>query len=311
MNEKIRPSYLKTGDSVAIIATARKISAEELNPALDVLKSWGLVPVLGKHIYSIENQFAGSDAQRTEDLQWALDDTNIKAIIIVRGGYGTLRIIDNIDFAAFKKHPKWVVGYSDITVLHTHLQNIGYQSLHATMPINFFKHKGATQSLKKALFGEPIEYSIAAHPLNRVGEAEGVLIGGNLSLLYAISGSKSDLNYDNCILFIEDLDEYLYHIDRMMLQLKRSNKLAKLKGLIVGGMSDMKDNTVPFGKTAEEIILDAVKEYDYPVCFQFSAGHIDENYALVMGLSITMKVEVNASTVFYTEQKISLQKHDS
>jgi muramoyltetrapeptide carboxypeptidase len=311
MNEKIRPSYLKTGDSVAIIATARKISEKELNPALDVLKSWGLIPVLGKHIYFIENQFAGSDAQRTADLQWALDDNTIKAIIIVRGGYGTLRIIDNLDFTKFKKHPKWIVGYSDITVLHAHLQNIGYQSLHATMPINFFKHEGATQSLKKALFGEALEYSITAHPLNKMGEAKGILIGGNLSLLYAISGSASDLNYDNCILFIEDLDEYLYHIDRMMLQLKRSGKLAKLKGLIVGGMTDMKDNTVPFGKTAEEIILDAVKEYNYPVCFQFLAGHIDENYALVMGQSITMKVEANTSTIFYTEQKISLQKHDS
>ena len=311
MNEKIRPSHLKTGDSVAIIATARKISAEELNPALDVLKSWGLIPILGKHIYSIENQFAGSDAQRTADLQWALDDNTIKAIIIVRGGYGTLRIIDNIDFTAFKKLPKWVVGYSDVTVLHTHLQNLGFQSLHATMPINFFKHEGATQSLKNALFGNPLEYSIPTHSLNKIGEAEGVLIGGNLSLLYAISGSTSDLNYDNCILFMEDLDEYLYHIDRMMLQLKRSSKLANLKGLIVGGMTDMKDNAVPFGKTAEEIILDAVKEYDYPICFQFPAGHIDENYALVMGQSITMKVEVNTSAIFYTEQKLSLQKHDS
>ncbi len=311
MNEKIRPSYLKTGDSVAIIATARKISEKELHPALELLKSWGLKPVLGKHIYAIENQFAGSDTQRTADLQWALDDEAIKAIIIVRGGYGTLRIIDEVVFTKFTKHPKWIVGYSDITVLHANIQSLGFQSLHATMPINFFKHEGATQSLKNALFGNIMEYNVAPHPLNKMGEAEGVLIGGNLSLLYAISGSASDLNYDNCILFIEDLDEYLYHIDRMMLQLKRSGKLANLKGLIVGGMTDMKDNTVPFGKTAEEIILDVVKEYDYPVCFQFPAGHIDENYALVMGQLIAMKIETTASTIFYTKQNISLQNHDS
>jgi muramoyltetrapeptide carboxypeptidase len=291
------PPYLKQGDKIAVIATARKISEEELRPALNVFVQWGLTPVLGKHVYETHHQFAGTDEQRASDLQWALNSEEFKAIIIVRGGYGTIRIMDAIDFSMFEKHPKWLIGYSDVTVLHTHINRLGYQSLHATMPINFFKNETATQSLKYALFGNTNTIEIAAHPLNKVGQSQGVLIGGNLSLLYAISGSQSDINYENCILFIEDLDEYLYHIDRMMQQLKRSGKLSKLSGLIVGGMSDMKDNTVPFGKTAEEIVLDAVKAYAYPICFGFPAGHIDENRALVFGEVITLQVSSQKASV--------------
>jgi muramoyltetrapeptide carboxypeptidase len=287
----IIPPYLQKGDTVAIVASARKISLEELQPAIDIINSWGLKVVLPKNVFCTDNQFAGTDEERAADMQWALDEVNIKAIIFARGGYGTVRIIDKLDFTNFIKHPKWIVGYSDITALHQHInQNFSIASLHATMPINFPKNEEATQSLRKALFGETLTYTVPSHLLNRTGEASGELIGGNLSLIYALCGSKSDIDTKGKILFIEDLDEYLYHIDRMMMNLKRSGKLQYLTGLIVGGMSDMKDNTVPFGKTAEEIILDAVKEYNFPVCFDFPAGHIDRNLAIYFNKNTTLSI---------------------
>jgi muramoyltetrapeptide carboxypeptidase len=279
----LQPAYLKEGDTVAIVATARKISEEEVQPAVDILKNWGLNVITGKNLFNQYNQFAGTDEERAADLQAALNDETVKAIIVARGGYGTVRIIDKIDFSAFKKNPKWLVGYSDVTVLHSHLHSLGIQSIHATMPINFIKNAEATKSLQNALFGRKINYTTPASPMNKTGSARGELIGGNLSLLYSLLASNSDIYTKDKILFIEDLDEYLYHIDRMMMALKRSGKLSQLAGLIVGGMSDMKDNTIPFGKTAEEIIYDAVKEYNYPVCFHFPTGHIEKNMAIKMG----------------------------
>lgn len=292
------PPCLQKGDKIGIVACARKISKEELEPAVDLLTSWGLEVVLGKNIFRAEHQFSGSDDQRAADLQSMLDDPAVKAVISARGGYGTVRIIDKLDFTAFKKQPKWIIGYSDITVLHSHVHNFGIKTLHATMPINFAKNAEAIETLRKALFGEALRYEGGSHSLNRKGNAEAELVGGNLSLLYALTGSVSDINTNGKILFIEDLDEYLYHIDRMMINLKRSGKLSHLAGLIVGGMSDMKDNAVPFGKTAEEIILDAVKEYDYPVCFGFPAGHIDRNLALVLGGKVKMEVKDNFRLFF-------------
>lgn len=290
-----QPAFLKKGDKIGIIAPARKVSKEEMLPAIEILRSWGLKVVTGKNLFKADNQFSGTDAQRAEDLQTLLDDDSVKAIISARGGYGTLRIIDKVNFKKFKKNPKWIVGYSDITVLHSHIHTLGIETLHATMPINFSKNKEATESLRKALFGEELVYKVQSHPLNRTTKSElkGELVGGNLSLLYALCGSASDIDTKGKILFIEDLDEYLYHIDRMMLNLKRSGKLSHLKALIVGGMTDMKDNAIPFGKTAEEIILDAVKEYKYPVCFGFPAGHIDTNFALYFGKKAKLKIADN------------------
>jgi muramoyltetrapeptide carboxypeptidase len=294
----IQPSYLKKGDTVAIIATARKVSAEEIQPAVTFLESCGRLVVLGTNLFASKNQYAGTDEQRTEDLQWALNDSNIKAIIIARGGYGTVKLIDNIDFKQFKKYPKWLVGYSDVTVLHNAIHKQGVATLHATMPLNFDKCKEATESLVTALFGDLKQIETEENYSNIPGKATGQLVGGNLSLIYSLSGTPYDIDTNGKILFLEDLDEYLYHIDRMMMQLKLSGKLKHLKGLVIGGMTDMKDNMIPFGKLPDEIILDAVREYGYPVCFDFPAGHIDENMAMYFGKEVELDVDDKAILKF-------------
>jgi len=287
------PAYLHKGDKIGIVASARKISKTEMLPAIELLKQWGLEVVQGKHLFDENNQFAGTDEERAYDLQTMLDDASIKAIIVARGGYGTVRIIDRIDFTGFVKQPKWLVGYSDVTVLHSHIHTLGIETIHATMPINFLKNEAATESLHMALFGQKINYNISPYPLNRTGETQAPLVGGNLSLIYSLMGSPSEIDTQGKILFLEDLDEYLYHVDRMMMALKRAGKLAHLAGLVIGGMTDMKDNTVPFGKTAEEIIIDAVKEYNYPVCFNFPAGHVDKNMALFLGRKVSLNVKAD------------------
>lgn len=295
----IIPPYLKKGDEVILIATARKISTDELHPAITILKSYGLNVILGKHIFDIDNQFAGTDLERKADLQWALDHKTAKAIIIARGGYGSVRLIEKIDFTELKNYPKWLVGYSDVTVLHNAIHNYGIATLHATMPLNFTKNEEATKSLFDALFGNLLETKVDESFSNKNGNASAEIVGGNLSLIYSLSGTPFDINTDGKILFIEDLDEYLYHVDRMMMQLKLSGKLKNLAGLIVGGMSDMKDNMIPFGKTAEEIIYDTVMEYKYPVCFNFPAGHVDRNLALYFGKKANLMIDSDNATVTY------------
>lgn len=291
---------LKTGDAVAIVSTARKISKAEIQPAIDLLESWGLKTVIGETIGAEENQFAGNDSFRVSDLQQMLDNPNIKAIWCARGGYGTVRIIDNLDFTSFKKYPKWIVGYSDVTVLHSHLHNMGFESLYAPMPIDIEKQSDeAIRCLKKSLFGEAytIQYDLRGS-LARPGMAAGELVGGNLSILYSLCGSASAIDTKGKVLFIEDLDEYLYHIDRMMQNLKRNGYFNQLAGLIVGGIDDMRDNTKafgfktdnPYGKTAKEIIAEAVAQYDFPVCFDFPAGHTNDNRALYLGRKVSLEV---------------------
>ena len=290
----IIPKKLKVGDKIGIISTARKITLEELTPAIKTLESWGLKVVLGDNLFSDKHQFSGTIAQRSADLQNMIDDSSVQAILCARGGYGTVQIIDNINFSTLKNNPKWIVGYSDVTVLHSHLNKLGFASLHATMPINFEGNTNKSlESLKNSLFGNENNILCKPHSFNKFGKVEAEVVGGNLSILYSLLGSDSDINTDGKILFIEDLDEYLYHVDRMIMNLKRNGKFTKLKGLILGGMSDMNDNAIPFGKTAEEIILEHTREYDFPICFGFPAGHLEDNRCIRLGLKSVLEINEN------------------
>jgi muramoyltetrapeptide carboxypeptidase len=280
-----KPVNLHRGDKIAIVSTARKLSLEEIQPGIDVITGWGFEVVLGENLFNESHQFAGSTEERLEDFQRALNDESIKAIVCARGGYGTVKIIDGIDFSGFVRNPKWIVGYSDVTVLHNHInQNFSVQTLHAAMPFGFKDNTPeAFDSLRNVLLGERLNYSFETNLLNIEGDAKGELVGGNLSIIYSLTGTKSHVDTNGKILFLEDLDEYLYHVDRMMMNLDRAGMLADLAGLIVGGMTDMNDNAVPYGSTAKEIILQTVSKYNYPVCFDFPAGHLNDNRALPMG----------------------------
>lgn len=290
----IVPEKINIGDKIGIVSTARKISLHELNPAKEVLESWGLEVVFGNFLFEVDNQFAGTVEQRVIDFQNMINDDTISAILCARGGYGTVQIIDRIDFSKLCKSPKWIIGYSDITVLHSHLNRIGLATLHATMPINFSKNTpNSLDSLYKAMFR--IENSIvtSSHKLNQLGKVEAEIVGGNLSIIYSLLGSNSDINTDHKILFLEDLDEYLYHIDRMIINLKRNGKFNNLQGMIIGGMSNMNDNDISFGKTAEEIISEHVKGYDFPICFGFPSGHIDGNRSIILGVKSALEIHEN------------------
>jgi len=289
-----RPPFLRPSSRVRIISTARKISEAELAPSIRLLKSWGLIVELGAHVYDQYHQFAGTDENRLQDLQDAFDDEALDMIWCSRGGYGTVKLIDQLDFSRFLEHPKWVVGYSDVTGLLCHITtHLGIQSIHATMPINVKSQLNQRDldtiySLQHILFGKSLTYDLDDHRLNRSGSMTGQLIGGNLSIVYSILGTSSAPNTNGKILFLEDLDEYLYHVDRMMVNLKRNGVLDNLAGLLIGGMSDMNDNTIPYGATAEEIILEHVKGYNYPVYFGFPAGHISPNLALPFGATVSV-----------------------
>lgn len=291
------PASLKPGDTIGLVCTARKIERNLIEPAVQVFIQQGFKVKIGESVGAAYHQYAGEDHLRRRDLQKMLDDPEVKAIISCRGGYGTVRIIDDIYYGNFLEKPKWIIGYSDITAIHSHLNHVmGIGTLHATMPVNFTTNTSeAIQSLLDVLTGKRLYYESECHELNRVGVASGEVVGGNLSILYSLLGTKTLLHTTGKILFLEDLDEYLYHIDRMMMALKRGGKLQNLAGLIVGGMTDMKDNTIPYGKTAEEIILEHVQEYNYPVCFGFPAGHIDDNRAIKLGAIAQLEVNERRS----------------
>ena len=294
------PPHLKKGDTVAIIATARKIDVSTLQPGIKLLESWGLKVILGKTIGKEQNQLAGADWQRATDFQEMLDNPSVKAIWAAKGGYGTVKIVDRVDFSNFKKNPKWIIGFSDVTVLHSHMNQLGFQTLHAMMAISApSATTAAKESLRKTLFGEKLSYSIPFHAFNQLGQAKGELVGGNLSVLYSIQGSISEVDLNNKILFLEDLDEYLYHIDRMMTNLKRNGSLKNLKGIIIGGMTSMNDNDIPWGKNALEIIQECVKDLNIPVAYNFPAGHIKDNRALILGAIISFEVSKNETKVVF------------
>jgi len=295
------PEFLQPGDKVAIVCPASYIKGS-IDVAVKALQDWGLQVAIGETVTAQYNQFAGSDELRAEDLQRALDDDSIKAIFAARGGYGTVRIIDRLDFSKFEKKPKWIIGFSDITVLHSHLQHkLGVASIHGQMPKSFDDSTAeAIASLRKAIFGESLNYSYQQSGFpNRSGEGYGQLIGGNLAILHSILASVSDGTYENKILFIEDVGESYYNIDRMLWTLKRAGKLARLQGLIVGGFSSLKDSDPSFGQRFEEIILDKVREYNFPVCFGYPAGHIENNHSLVLGKTIRIQVKNEETSIEY------------
>ena len=289
------PRLLQQGDQVAIIATARYANLEAVAYSQELLETWGLVVLKGKNLLEKHYNFAGNDAQRLEDLQWAMDNKEIKAIFCFRGGYGTTRILQQLEPSEFIQNPKWVVGFSDVTALHNYLSSIcNTSSVHATMPINYQDNSAeALQSLKNVLFHNMVEYSFAPNKMNRLGDAKGPVVGGNLAILQSLSGTKYDTSTAGKILFLEDVDEYLYNIDRMLWTLKHAGKLTNLNGLIVGGFTQQKDNEDPFGMTVEEIILEKVSEYNYPVCFDFPAGHFNNNCALPLGIPLQLRVGKN------------------
>lgn len=294
------PPYLKKGDTIGILATARKIEKEPLAPAIKLMESWGLHVVIGKTVGLDNNQLAGPDWQRATDLQQMMDNPSIKAIWCAKGGYGTVRLIERLDFAKFKQKPKWFIGFSDATVLHSHINNLDIATLHGMVAISVGRATPqALESFRKALFGEKLAYSIPAHKFNKTGKATGELIGGNLSVLYSIIGSPSEADYKGKIIFIEDLDEYLYHIDRMMMNLKRNGYFKDVKGIIVGGMTKMRDNDIPWGHDALEIIQDITKEYNIPICFNFPAGHIQDNRALVFGKQATLDISTAGTKITF------------
>jgi len=295
----ITPPFLQKGDTIAIVATARKNIEDNLKPAISWLKNWGLEVVIGNTIGLDHHQLAGTDEERAADFQAQLDNPNIKAIWCVRGGYGTIRMVDLLDFTKFKQHPKWIIGFSDVTVLHSHLNTLGFESIHGIMPVSSKSSEDAKETLRKALFGEPLRYTLPCEPMNRIGVAKGELVGGNLSILYSLFGSESAIDCSDKILFIEDLDEYLYHMDRMMMNLKRNGCLESLKGIIVGGMTKMKDNEIPWGKNAMEIIDDVTKKYEIPILYNFPAGHLADNRALIFGRQISMEVTSWESNVIF------------
>lgn len=291
---------LEKGDEIRIISTARKIDPSDLVESLSFLKDQGFSPSIGKHLYQSDHQFAGSDQERLEDLQDAIHDPKVKAIWLARGGYGTHRIIDQVSIESLKAKPKWIIGYSDVTVLHALLNANGIPSLHASMPINFKDQSLASfTGIMSVLKGSHPEYKVDSHPFNQNGNAKGKLVGGNLSIIYSLTGSSILPPMEDSILFFEDLDEYLYHVDRMMMNLKLSGVLSKIKGLIIGGMSAMNDNAIPFGKTAEEIIHEHIKDYEIPVCFGFPAGHQFENLALIFGKEVNLKVDNDSAKIYY------------
>ena len=296
------PPPLQPGDLVAVVATARKITAAEIAPAVRLLESWNLRVQLGATIGAEDHQFAGSDALRRADLQQALDDPTVRAVLGARGGYGTARLLDGLDLRGFRAYPKWVAGFSDLTALLAHLwRHAGTVSLHATMPVLMGRpeHEIADESLRQLLFGEPLAYVAPPHPLNRAGAARGRLLGGNLTVLHTLLGTASDVDWTGAILFLEDLDEYLYHIDRMLGHLARTGRLAGLAGLVVGHFSLMRDNTVPFGHAAADIIRHHVAAYDFPVGFGFPAGHEPLNTAFIHGAEVALTVDAAGVALRY------------
>ena len=305
-NKLIKPEYLKKGDTVAIVAPSGVLKNYNgyMLKAKELLKSWGLEVSIGENVFNDNGHFAGTDNQRSADFQLALDDKSIKAIWCARGGYGAMRVIDNLNFEKYKENPKWIIGYSDITAVHNDLHNNKSESIHGIMCKSLEKidvdNNESISLLKKTLFGEKLSYTIEGNNYNIEGNSNGQSIGGNLTLLHCLLGSESSIDTNGKILFIEDLGEYLYHIDRMLISLKRAGYFDNCKGLIVGDFTDLRKNTTPFGRDLKELILDIVREYDFPVSFGFPAGHGEKNYPMILGREINLEVSKQQSTINFS-----------
>lgn len=286
------PPFLKPGDTIGIVSPAGKIKKEHIDRGKKIFESWGLNVIIGKNALNKYFSFAGNDEQRANDFQTMLNNKKVKAIICSRGGYGILRIMEKLDFNRFKNNPKWIAGFSDVSILHSYINNsCKTMSLHSPMPKNFeYATQHSIECMRKILFGENITYSFPSHKLNRHGTVSGILTGGNLSILHSVFKTAFDVSYKNKILFIEDLNENLYHIDRMIRSMRLRGVFNQIKGLIVGGMTDMKENKKDFGEDAYDIIFNNLKGIDIPVCFGFPAGHIENNLPLIMGSKITLDI---------------------
>ena len=286
----IRPRALQKGDMVAIVAPAGRLKPNGLDGVSKILNDWGLITVVGKNVWNGHNYFSAADKDRLSDFQEAIDNPEIKAILCARGGYGTTRILNQLDFSGFIKNPKWIAGYSDITALHLKLNQLNIESVHSLMPTGFGDaHEESLSSLRNVLFDSPIKYTVDYNRLNVQGKASGQIIGGNLSLLCDSLGTATELDFGNKVLFIEEVDEPLYKLDRMLVQLRRAGKLAKLSGLIVGHFTSIKDGSVPFGQTVEELILEHAS-FGYPILFGLPVGHESLNLAIPYSRKCTLTV---------------------
>jgi len=301
----IQPNYLKAGDTVAIVAPSGilKNKTDEVDQAIALLKSWNLNVIVGDHVFKQDNHFAGTDEERCEDFQNAMDNPKISAIWCARGGYGTVRILDKLDYTKFKLKPKWIIGYSDITALHNQVHNQGFESLHAIMCVSLTKDlddiKESLSTFKSAIFGDSISYTLEGSAYNRTGTSFGQLVGGNLTMLHTMLGSNTSIDTSEKILFIEEIGEYKYHIDRMLQSLKRAGYFKNCKGVIVGDMTKMRKNTTLWGKPFEQLVIDALSDYDFPIAFNMHAGHEKDNRALILGRRVELVVEKDASTIVF------------
>lgn len=304
-NKLIQPPYLKIGDTVAIVAPAGilKDRTGEIEQSVALLNSWGLQVVLGKHIFNQANHFAGTDEERYEDFQNAMDDPTISAIWCARGGYGTVRILDKLNFTKFRKHPKWIIGYSDFTVLHNQLNIEGFESIHAMMCTglsdDISEIEETVSTFKDAIFGGTLSYTLMGSDFNRTGQAAAPLVGGNLTMLHTMLGSKTSIDLSGKILFFEEIGEYAYHIDRMLQSLKRAGYFDHCKGVIVGDISNVRENPTPWGTSVEQLIIDALSEYDFPIAFNMPAGHEKDNRAMILGRNVELTVGKEKSTVVF------------
>lgn len=301
----IKPDYLKSGDTIAIIAPSGVLNNrnQAIENAKKLIVEWGLVPIIGKNIYKKNYHFAGNDKQRLEDLQWAFDHENIKAIWCARGGYGSIRIIDQLSFDQFKKYPKWLIGYSDITVLHNKLNNLGFETIHGMMAVNMEENQKeineSIESLKNCLFGELKSYHINNNKYNRIGKSSGILVGGNLTLLASQLGSSSEIDTKDKILFIEEIGEYKYHIDRMLQSLKRAGFFDNCNGVLIGDMSEIKINSPSWGSSVNELIYDVLKPYKFPISFGIQSGHLKHNESLIFGRNIDLDVKASKTIISF------------